>query len=138
MKRLLVAASTAVVVLAGAPAMAGVVHDHLECFAINDSHNYEATLNLSPEPGNTLMLPDHEGCTIKVRSKEFCIPTSSTVVETDAPQVVFGGPDLTVGYLCYKMKCPIDTVGILPVSDAFGLRDLSLKKITRICTPTGW
>ena len=140
MKKRNILASLALSLGLAAPAFAGVepTYDHLECFKARDPHNYAALVDITPQLGNNLGLEPHAGCKISVRSKEFCVPVAKTVVETDAPTIGVVGQDLVPGFLCYKMKCPIEATGTLTVGDQFGVRDIEPSKVSRICTPADW
>lgn len=140
MKTIVRAAVTAACLSFAATASAGIepTHDHLECFKIADPHAYSATVDITPEVGNNMGLDPHSGCSIKIRSKEFCIPVAKTVVSTDAPTIPVLGPDIVPGFLCYKMKCPVEATGSLNVGDQFGNRLVTPSKVTRICTPADW
>lgn len=141
MKTLSVATAIAVLALAPAPsAMAGpIVYDHLACMKIRDSISYRAIVDLTPQIPNNLDLPVQTGCQVKLKSKEFCVPVSKTVVETDDPDVIpVVGQDLVPGFFCYAAKCKSPDAGSLEAGDQFGVRTVAAKKIVRLCAPADW
>ena len=109
-------------------------YDHLKCFKIKDSiDQFAAIANLMPaDTGNFAV---DSSCTIKVRSRELCIPIAKD--RTDAgPALAVDGQDLTNAFLCYAVKCPSEVLPeSLLMSDQFGSRNLAKLHTTRVCAP---
>ena len=47
----------------------------------------------------------------------------------------YQGTEQTDMRICYKMKCPDQTLPVVTVHDQFGTRSFEKFKVTEICTP---
>ncbi len=115
------------------------VADHLQCHKLKDSQKFKnvvATLDPIQIPPFALA----EGCQIKGKAKELCIPTRKTITsagDSTPPSVLPPAQELTNDYLCYKVKCPKRNIDVQEVTDQFGSRDVEkIKAAGRLCVPT--
>ncbi len=78
-------------------------------------------------------------CRLVGKAAEFCVPVEKTVVNAgDAPGSLIGsGQDLSDNdYVCYKIKCPRQTIPDTTVSDQFSVRGLTrIKTAGKLCVP---
>jgi hypothetical protein len=108
--------------------------DHLQCHKMKDPHKFDAVVDL--EPLQVPVFLPAAGCKIKVKGKEFCVPTNKQVQSTDAPAEAVVGQEQTHDFICYKMKCPKAVISDTEVTDQFGTRMLTnLKPSGKICVP---
>lgn len=111
------------------------VVDHIECYKIKTTEKLKATINL--DPGTNPPFAQQNGCTIKKASK-FCIPVMKTVSTLESnltPNPTYQGVEQTDMRVCYKMKCPDQTIPLVTVKDQFGTRTFEKFKVTEVCTP---
>ncbi|HYC53723.1 MAG TPA: hypothetical protein VEL28_02125 [Candidatus Binatia bacterium] len=109
-------------------------YDHLRCFKIKDSTSFTAAVDLVPlhEPPFDLSA----GCTVKVRSRELCVPVEKVLGDTNAPSLSITGQDLENAFLCYTVKCVDDSLPqSLTMSDQFGTRQISGVRSSKMCAP---
>jgi hypothetical protein len=64
--------------LALATTASAQVYDHLECYKMQDPHNFSAAANLTPFQNPPF--PIGVGCKIKVKGREFCIPVDKSLI----------------------------------------------------------
>lgn len=143
MSRIHAAASAAILLFVGATPSPAQTSDHLKCYKVGDSHNYQATANLDTNALQAAAFPGETNCRIVVKSKEFCVPVAKTrfvdfTNPKEAPEVELAGQDLQNDYLCYKVRCDKPTV--LPpatqlVVDQFGTHTVSGFRTAKVCTP---
>jgi len=107
--------------------------DHLKCFKIRDESTFaSADVDLDASSSGF----DVEGCTVKGRAKEFCVPAGKTIVSiVDGNAITLDGETLAYSRLCYRLKCPESTIAPLEVTDQFGTRTISGFKAVELCTP---
>jgi hypothetical protein len=129
----LVVASAACVPLLMPILASAQVHDHLKCYKVKDPSSFSATADLRPADQSNFQLDP--GCSIKVRSRQLCIPVRKELLESDAPSLDIAGPDLANAFLCYKVRCPGTPPESLQMSDQFGTRTLTGLRTTTICAP---
>jgi len=108
-------------------------HDHLKCFKIRDEMTFRsAAVDLDALAAEFGL----ESCTIKGRAKEFCVPVTKDVTSIDGGSVIAADAEpLTLGRLCYKLRCAASTVAPQVVADQFGTRTISRFKAFELCTP---
>lgn len=126
--------TTALVLAASTVVATAQPYDHLKCFKIKDSlASFVATADLRPlDTGNFEL---DAGCTIKVRSRELCVPVNKDRID-EGPSLVVAGQELTNAFLCYTVRCSGETLpAALSMSDQFGSRQLSKLHTTRLCAP---
>ncbi len=92
---------------------------HLKCYKTKDARAKASyTLDLIAGVGG---FPNSLGCTLKLGSKKICVQVDKQNV---APPPPGGGPAIGANqgsvYLSYKLKCPKQTVGSVPLADQFG------------------
>lgn len=78
------------------------------------------------------------GCTLKVKSRELCVPTDVGVIDGDGPVSGVGGPELTGAFVCYRTRCPdIEPPATIEMTDLFSTRDFFDVKAAskRVCVP---
>lgn len=134
MKRFRTAALGALAVcMCGAQPAPAQTFDHLYCFKARDEKVFKsAAVDLDP----SLAAFAATGCTIKAKAKEVCLPaTASVTAVEDGTHLPIAGPALTFERLCYKLKCPKFEPAPETFSDAFGTRELSRFRATKICLP---
>lgn len=110
------------------------LHDHLECHKIKDTQQFKAFGQIAPIPNPPFL---DTGCKIVGKGAELCVPAAKTLIQSDAPGSPFVGPELTNGFVCYKVSCTSQPVaGSIAVEDQFGSRHvIPNKKIFRLCAP---
>ncbi len=125
--------------LAGA---GGPPYDHLQCHKMRDAKGYafNATVDLDPLLPGFPGLPVQTGCTVKIKGIELCVPVAKTVTQSDDPNPIPAvGQDLVNGFICYKMRCPAKVVTDPATGgDQFGVRDLTVSTVTKLCVPADW
>jgi hypothetical protein len=110
------------------------LQDHLKCYKVKDPSSFSATVDLFPADTDTF--ESDAGCSVKVRSRQLCVPVAKEVVTTDAPDLDVGGIDLTNAFLCYKVRCPATELPpTLQMSDQFGTRTLTGLRTSTIWAP---
>ena len=110
--------------------------DHLQCHKIKDANRFRsATVDLA---SSALAFDVAGECVIKGVAKQVCVAVAKTVVSTDAD----GSPlhpeteAQTNSFLCYKMKCPKQTIPDTLLTDQFGEREATrLRAARQICVP---
>lgn len=134
MKILFTAAAAAVMFAATTIPALAQPYDHLKCFKIKDSvAPFGATADLRPLDSGAFDVD--VDCTIKVRSRELCIPVDKDRTD-EGPNLGVAGQDLANAFLCYAVKCPAETLpSAFTMSDQFGSRELSKLHTTRLCAP---
>jgi hypothetical protein len=127
----------AALVLAGALAATTAqaqLHDHLKCYKVKDPSSFSASADLFPADSDTF--ESDAGCSIKVRSRELCVPVAKGLIETDSPDLDISGIDLTNAFLCYKVRCPATGLPqVLRMSDQFGTRQFTGLRTSTVCAP---
>lgn len=120
--------------LAAAPALA-VRYDHLKCYKVKDSApTSSATVDLRPLDNGTFEL--EAGCTVKVRSRQLCFPSTKEVLFSADALLNVEGQELENAFLCYKVKCPKTVLpDSLEMSDQFATRNLTGLRTTTLCAP---
>jgi hypothetical protein len=118
----------------GFVALAGAqTTDHLKCYKIKDVGAFKsATADLSP------LQPEFpsQNCSLKGKAAELCVPADKDNVVIVAGVVQnFPAQAVTDAQLCYKIKCPANTVAPLEVSDQFGTRNIEKFKASKVCGP---
>lgn len=108
--------------------------DHLKCYKIKDQRQFKsadvALQALQVQFGGL------ENCTIKGKAREFCVPADKNVTQIDGGSLqTVDGTDLSFDRLCYKLKCPKQTIAPEQVSDQFGTRTVEKFKVSVLCTP---
>jgi hypothetical protein len=123
-----------VLALAGSPAWAQGIPDHLKCYKIKDPLALKGVLDV-----DTPQFGADPGCRVS-KAKLFCVPASKTVVSVEdkvtgpiTPLPVLGAPT-SDDRVCYKLKCPVAPAD-QQVTDQFGTRTLDLVKTSYVCTP---
>jgi hypothetical protein len=128
MARMLVVAALAA--LLGAFPAGAQIADHLKCYRIKDSlgrTSYTADLGASSP------LPADSGCLIKTPAKLLCVDTTKTNVN---PPPSGAGPGRTASrYVCYKVRCPRQTLPAVDWTDQFGTRALLPIGPKMVCAP---
>ena len=110
------------------------LHDHLKCYRVRDATSSVATVDL--HPADSVLFEVDAGCTVKVRSKQLCVPVQQDLVESSGGPLHITGQELTNAFLCYAVKCPASTLPeTLEMSDPFGTRTLSSLHTSTVCTP---
>jgi hypothetical protein len=61
-----------------------VLHDHLKCYKLKDGASFAAKVDLRPLDDSDFVLD--VGCTVKVRSRQLCVPVQKADVTSDAPR----------------------------------------------------
>lgn len=108
--------------------------DHLKCYKVKDASSFSATADLFPS--DSLTYESDAGCSIKVRSRQLCVPVSKGLLTSDSPQLDIGGIDLANAFLCYKVRCPATQLPpTIQMSDQFGTHTLSGLRTATVCTP---
>lgn len=117
-----------------ANAASAQTRDHLKCFKIKDTASFAATVDLRPFDDGIFSVT--AGCTVKVRSRQLCIPVKKEIVTTDAPDLDVTGAHLENALLCYSMRCRGETPPEgLEMSDQFGTRTLTGLRTYSLCAP---
>lgn len=132
MKRLISALTVTLIVLAGQPAGAAGILDHLLCYRTQDPLKIQSAADLLAE-----LQPEftQQGCEL-VKPFEFCVPATKVNVRPapTGPDVV--GQPLRDDYVCYLAKCS-DAIqpGDKIVSDQFGTRVERRYRAYKVCVP---
>jgi hypothetical protein len=114
---------------AGALADDGLLRDHMRCHRVDDPSTIDAVVDV-----DTVALGRHAGCTVKATAREVCTPVGADVLDPPRTEDAVRGERLLGERLCYVLRCPGVTPGLLVASDRFGKREVSLKKTKRLCT----
>ena len=110
------------------------LHDHLKCYKVKDTASFSATVDLRPADGATFELD--VGCTVKVHSRELCVPVEKDFVASDGPHLDISGQELANAFFCYKLRCPASVLpASLQMSDQFGTRTLTGLRTSTVCAP---
>jgi hypothetical protein len=110
------------------------LHDHLKCFKVKDPSSFGATADFLP--ADTATFESDAGCTVKVRSRQLCVPVSKNLLTSGGPDLDISGIELTNAFLCYKVRCPpANLPAALQMSDQFGTRVLTGLRTTTVCAP---
>ncbi|HXC51577.1 MAG TPA: hypothetical protein VN634_11875 [Candidatus Limnocylindrales bacterium] len=119
--------------IAFAASAAAQTDDHLKCFKIKDATTFDsAAVDLDASTAGFGL----EGCTIKGRAKEFCVPAGKTVTSiTGGSVITLDGEELAYSRLCYRLKCPASEIAPVVVTDQFGSRTIAGFKAVELCTP---
>lgn len=107
--------------------------DHLKCFRMRDQKTFRAAdVDLAALPVQFGL----ESCEIKGGAKEFCVPVTKTVTNIEDGVVgTLDGDPVSYSRLCYKLKCPRNTLTPETVTDQFGERTIEKFKAFKLCTP---
>ena len=119
----------AAILVSSSPALAAT-DDHLDCFKVKDTVNYNAVVNLTTQRYGV-----ESGCKVKVKSAMLCTPATKSLTSSTAPAIAFDGQTMTNSKLCYKVKCPKVTLPNPTVFDQFGQRTLEKLSPKILCTP---
>jgi hypothetical protein len=122
--------STLSLVVLGDTALAKGDPDHLQCYAVRDSH---------PSVGEAVKLLNRQfgasACKVDLRSVMLCAPTakfSEGSPEGDDPR----GEALKTDFLCYNVRCEPANHAKAVVSDQFDERKIKVGPARMLCTPT--
>jgi hypothetical protein len=112
-------------------------YDHLQCHKIKDGQKFNGVVLSLSAVESAFQVPAN--CDLVGKAAEICIPADKDVVDAgDAPVPSLLPPtqDLSDNvYLCYKVKCPAQTVADQTVTDQFGVRAIATIKTSKICVP---
>ena len=109
----------------------------MSCYRVKDPFKFSALVTL--DALRDAFDPTGQ-CEIKPKAKLYCVPTTKNVDEFIVDKAMqtpddLPGQTLTNDVLCYKVKCPKESVPDEDVSDQLGTRGLSKFKRQLLCTP---
>lgn len=112
------------------PLAAAQVPDHLKCYKIKDPI---AKTLYTADLSESLPLSADSGCLIKTPGKLLCVDTEKTNVNPAPPGSP--SPGEARRFVCYKVKCPKQTLSGVPWTDQFGTRTLTPIGPKMVCAP---
>ncbi len=130
MKRMSFGLAVAALSISWASLATAQVPDHLKCYKIKDP---VAKVAYTADLGASGLLPADSGCVIKMPGKLLCVDTTKTNVSPPPPGA---DPGPEAGrFVCYKVKCPKQTLAPVSWTDQFGSRTLLPKGPKMVCAP---
>jgi len=129
--RIVVSCAIVLGVVGAAPtlAAAGEIPDHLACRKIDDAVAARAKIRLD----SRLDTSGERSCKL-MKTALLCSPAARISTVPVPPLDLVDGAELPGDFVCYRARCRGER-GEKPVADAFGERNLKLRRSSLVCVP---
>jgi hypothetical protein len=107
--------------------------DHFKCYDILADERPPGTTPI--DFIYTGVFPNENGCYIRNKAREICVPAAKKLTEESRRNDPRGGSLGTIAYLCYDLVCRNPVNRFLEIDDQFEERDITIRATRRLCAP---